>query len=242
MDKQIPIIIIVVAVIAIIVLILTLNQTPTEEEMCGDGFCHRTENCTSCPEDCECLPEPVQPGSEEKCPNGVWCEQKNSCIGENEHCITTPFGESIADEANELWGGTFLYPDTNESSFEGWLRASLNVPNAAEYSNICFIFMKGEYVRELESGATFNEGGPVTIDKKEVCEIVVKDGPVEPCGELTIHIDLASMAQNYDSESDNWQDFFKCSTDGSTYCQNECDAMLETLMVQERTLTNITQG
>ncbi len=231
---------------AAVILILAVYMAPTgEEALCGDGICDEGETCEDCPPDCGgCeVPDddiPDKPNCEE---NLTWCAQKDRCIDpESEHCVETPFGARIGEAANEKWGGARIYPNTSESAVEGWWRISLSVPKKANMSHLCYIFMRGDSVRNA-SGAYFLEHGPVNISGNEVCEIEVTGGPVRMCESLLVHIDIEAMKESYDLETDNWQDFFSCETGfGSDFCQEECDAMMEELMKSERSPLEIIRG
>lgn len=171
----------------------------------------------------------------------TWCATKQECLRVwEEPCEETPFGQTIAEQANELWGDkSVLYPATNEVASEGWWRTSFRVPPGATYSNLCYIFTRGNLTRGLDGGTTFFDHGPVTINGSEVCEIAVKGGLVNPCGNFTVHIDMKSMIAEYNKTEDNWADFFSCEPAVDVaYCQAECQAMMAGLMNQERSKMN----
>lgn len=224
MEKNILIAVVVAVAVAVAVALLALSmQGP------GQATVEPGSNAT----------EPVGPNLD---PHGCdiaagesWCEAKQACLGPDEICVEAPFGEELGEMANELWGAkSVIYPSTNEQAEEGWLRSSFSVPDRAEFSHVCYIFMRGNMTRELD-GTHFREHGPVTIDANEVCEIAVDGGMVEDCGGLIIHIDIDAMMEGYDPEADNWEDFMECLPGKDTaFCRQECDTLMETLMFQER--------
>lgn len=214
-------------------LLMVMNIAPSS--ICGDGSCGAGESCESCAADCGGCGL-----AEEGCEAGLfWCEEKDLCMESRDYCVETPFGARIGEAANDRWGRSFIYPERGEISYEGWWRSSFNVPEGAEVLHECYIFMRGDSVRNA-SGVHFLEHGPVTLDGKTICEIEVREGPIEPCGSFTVHIDLESMKGGYDIESDNWEDFFECETDGTDYCRGECDEMMAVLMSQETKEIEIT--
>ncbi len=221
-------------------------QPAEEESACGDSVCQAVENCSSCPEDCGACGEPGAheggPDAQDCSEGEEWCGEKSKCIDpEAEHCLEEPFGAQIGEEANLKWGESRIYPGTNESAVEGWWRASLSVPDKAEYSHLCYIFMRGNKSRRLDSGAYFLDRGPANVSGNEVCEIRVARGPADTCDNLTVRIDIDAMQEGYDPEEDNWRDFFECETGfGSDFCHEECGAMMEVLMRQERSQLNVT--
>ncbi len=220
-----------------VIVMLMIMFTSPHRPRCGDNICSDAESCKSCPKDCGNCATRIE---EAVCEDGLfWCEDKGECVRSRAHCLETPFGVHIAEEANKQWGGAFIYPERNISSTEGWWRASFNVPEGAQVLDECYIFMRGDSSREAD-GAYFLEHGPVNISGRKVCEIEVREGPVKPCGRFIVHIDLDAMKEGYDAEADNWRDFFDCETDGTDYCQRECDAMMMELMKQETSSVNIT--
>ena len=237
MDKRVLYGVVGAAVVFAAFLLMVMDVAP-QGPQCGDGSCDAAESCGTCAADCGGCQRTEEPG----CQDGLsWCEEKGACVESREHCLETAFGARIGEAANAKWGRSFIYPERKELSEEGWWRSSFNVPEDAKLLHECYIFMRGDSVRNA-SGAYFFEHGPVTLEGKTVCEIEVREGPVRPCGKFRVHIDLESMKEGYDTESDNWQDFFECESDGTDYCQRECDRMMAVLMSQESKDIEITQG
>lgn len=116
----------------------------------------------------------------------TWCEEKQKCLRTWEESCTIPaFGEKLAGEANDRWGNeSIIYPATNEVAQEGWLRSSFIVPEAANYTHICAIFMRKDRIRTTDNKTYFVEHGPVAVNGKEVCEIGVIGGWSRHAGTL----------------------------------------------------------
>jgi hypothetical protein len=211
---QIAIIAIIVAIIVAVTLLFTLSSTnPTDDTTSSEDPKQETN-----PE-----PEPETPEPPVSEP--------------------TEFALSLAEEANARWGHSRVYPATKESATEGWWRASLTVPDRAELSNLCYIFMKGDSTRNLSDNVYFLEGGPVDFDGGEKCKLSAIGGPITACGNLTFYIDLEGMKTGYDAANDNWQDFFTClPAFDSEFCDAECRTLMEALMSQERHKIVITKG
>jgi len=173
--------------------------------------------------------------SEEKIPKCV----NSKCVVDketSEPARTKPFAKTLADAANAMWGREgVIYPATSEIANEGWFRNSFNVPEGAEYSNICYIFSRGELRRTTDNLTFFLDYGAVNVSGSETCKMEVAGGPVSQCGKLTLYMDLEAMKTSYDRAQDNWDDFITCeSSIDSTFCKSECKTLLETLMFQER--------
>jgi len=233
MDKNILISIVVAVVIAAVFFLFLLQMRPSEVSVPANSSNNVAVNTT---------PGPVLGGDRDEhgcIPSAgyTWCEAKQNCLRTwEEPCEEPRFGKKLGEAINEKWGfkGT-IYMATREIGDEGWLRGSLNVPNAAEYASLCAIFMRGNLTWSLDDGTTLNNHNPVIINGKSVCEITLKNGLAKPCGTLTLHMDMNSMKAGYNKTRDNWQDFFTCAPSVNTaYCIEECNAMMDVLMSQER--------
>jgi len=136
------------------------------------------------------------------------------------------FATKVGEAANALWGNTgIIYYNTNEVADEGWLRNSFTVPDQAELSSECYIFMRGESQRQAEGGRFVENGEQFD----GTCQLQFH---YANCN-MFIKLDLESMKTGYSAEEDNWDEFITCVGDGE-FCQEECGRMLEILMMQER--------